>query len=121
MDKIHVRFSISQPCLTDAVIVILNGLLSYEHPSNAQENIFLPPVQQSDGQNAQKLRQAVPAGEDRVFQTKDHQQADDCAGKHCAQVTDKRRGLFAFREEKEGEKAGGHGTQHHGRHSENLL
>ena len=30
-------------------------------------------------------------------------------------------GLFAFREEKEGEKAGGHGTQHHGRHSENLL
>ena len=88
---------------------------------NAQENIFLPPVQQSDDQNAQKLRQAMPAGEDRVFQTKDHQQADDCAGKHCAQVTDKRRGLFAFREEKEGEKAGGHGTQHHGRHSENLL
>lgn len=35
MDKIHVRFSISQPCLTDAVIVILNGLLSYEHPSKA--------------------------------------------------------------------------------------
>lgn len=34
MDKIHVRFSVSQPCLTDAVIVILNGLLSYEHPSN---------------------------------------------------------------------------------------
>lgn len=33
MDKIHVRFSVSQPCLTDAVIVILNGLLSYEHPS----------------------------------------------------------------------------------------
>ena len=35
MDKIHVRFSVSQPCLTDAVIVILNGLLSYEHPSIA--------------------------------------------------------------------------------------
>lgn len=35
MDKIHVRFSVSQPCLTDAVIVILNGLLSYEHPSKA--------------------------------------------------------------------------------------
>ena len=34
MDFVHVRFSVSQPCLTDAVIVILNGLLSYEHPSN---------------------------------------------------------------------------------------
>lgn len=36
MDKIHVRLSVSQPCLTDAVIVILNGLLSYEHPANGR-------------------------------------------------------------------------------------
>lgn len=42
MDKIHVRFSISQPCLTDAVIVILNGLLSYEHPSKKREFLLLP-------------------------------------------------------------------------------
>lgn len=36
MDFVHVRSSVSQPCLTDAVIVILNGLLSYEHPSNGR-------------------------------------------------------------------------------------
>ena len=41
MDKIHVRFSVSQPCLTDAVIVILNGLLSYEHPSKRNEDFFI--------------------------------------------------------------------------------
>lgn len=40
MDKIHVRFSVSQPCLTDAVIVILNGLLSYEHPSKKRGLFF---------------------------------------------------------------------------------
>lgn len=40
MDKIHVRLSVSQPCLTDAVIVILNGLLSCEHPSIPAGSFF---------------------------------------------------------------------------------
>ena len=45
---------------------------------------------------------------------------EDFSQKESMEIPE-RRGLFAFREEKEGEKAGGHGTQHHGRHSENLL
>lgn len=54
MDKIHVRFSISQPCLTDAVIVILNGLLSYEHPSNAR-GVFVRLINMTD-KNKDKIK-----------------------------------------------------------------
>lgn len=38
----HVQhISFTQPRLTDAVSVILRELLSYEHPSNAEERFFV--------------------------------------------------------------------------------
>lgn len=56
MDKIHVRFSISQPCLTDAVIVILNGLLSYEHPSNRRGDFS---TLYSKGENSGRYKEST--------------------------------------------------------------
>ena len=42
VDFNHVQhISFTQSRLTDAVSVILNGLLSYEHPPNGREGIFL--------------------------------------------------------------------------------
>lgn len=89
---------------------------------NRKKHLPFPQVQRNHTNGGDEFRQTMVAGKQAdIFETIDHQHAENCGGQYLAQVPDKGRCWPVIGENKKRQKTGQHGAQDNHADRDQLL